>query len=80
MDELLTKHQTQALWGVAFSLNIERSRPWTKEEVHGYLMKHKGINSMKLVKAADVEELRGIFSGEPIATESSKISDDEIPF
>ncbi|HVN82267.1 MAG TPA: hypothetical protein VMW38_25000 [Terriglobia bacterium] len=80
MDEqLAVGKEIQSLWGAALSKQIERPRPWTREEVHAYLMAHYGINSMKLVKAKDVEELLNVFSGEAIASPAEQISDDDIP-
>lgn len=92
MDQLATKLEIQALWGAALNKqkiewleqhNLDdptRSGPWTREEVHAYLIKHYGINSMKLVRAEHVLALMEVFAGEPIDTPSSEIPDADIPF
>ena len=66
--QLANGKQIQSLWGAALYAQIERSRPWTREEAHSYLIVHYGINSMKLVRAEDVDELMKVFSGEPVVT------------
>lgn len=61
---------TQGLQGAARSENIERSRPWTDDEIHAYLLKHKMVTSMTRVLLSDYEELLKVFSGEPIAVDN----------
>ncbi len=91
-DELAVGKEIQQLWGAALNRqsadwlagrNLDeptRPRPWTREEVHCFLMARYGINSMKLVKAKDVIDLLVIFGGPAIVTPSSEISDEMLPF
>jgi hypothetical protein len=59
--------QVQALWAAALSKRIERSRPWTREEVHAYLQGRFAVASMKDVESSQVEALKKDLAGEPIA-------------
>jgi hypothetical protein len=61
---------TQGLWGAALYAQTERSRPWTRDEVHAYLMKHKGVDSMKKVLLSDHDELLAVFAGEPVPVDT----------
>ena len=79
-DRLIFGKEIQSLWGAAFHAQIERSRPWTRDEVHNYLKAKKGIDSMKKVLKSDYDELLGMFSGDPVIVERPPITDDEIPF
>jgi hypothetical protein len=77
-DRLIKGIEIQQLMGAAYNKQSSawlekhglteptRSRPWTSDEIHVYLLQVKKVDSVKKVKLSDHAELLAVFSGEPV--------------